>query len=266
MVCCRICNRQYTRLMPMHLKKHGLTPTTYVQKFPEEAENFRLTLEHKQKISKSQRGNTNGKSNKGRKMSPDWQVAVVKNLRRDGSAWLGRKHTGLAKSKMSAAKTGVPGHRRGKKHSIESRKRMSESQVASQKRRQPDTSGKLKEAWSEGKYDKRRRLWKSRWEDSVAKIMTDAGIVYRRQFRIKGSRHPFDFFIPSLNLIIELDGCFWHGCEVCTTKTMRSRYPHMKRARRNDPIITRFAESKGYRVLRITEHDFHADAFTERLK
>ena len=35
-------------------------------------------------------------------------------------------------------------------------------------------------------------------------------ISYEEQFRKVGNGHPYDFFIPHLNLIVEIDGFYWH--------------------------------------------------------
>ena len=58
-----------------------------------------------------------------------------------------------------------------------------------------------------------------------------------------------DFYIPSLNLIIEVDGCWWHRCPIHfnTGDSQRFRDKDMKR--------TKNLEALGYNVLRIWEHD-----------
>mgnify|MGYP001576635131 FL=1 len=67
--------------------------------------------------------------------------------------------------------------------------------------------------------------------------------------------HPFnlhnhflcDFYLPDYNLIIEADGCYWHGCTQCDL-------PNKKGAGRTRSRNA-YIEAHGYKLLVIPEHD-----------
>jgi DNA mismatch endonuclease Vsr len=69
-----------------------------------------------------------------------------------------------------------------------------------------------------------------------------------------------DFFFPSRNLAIFVDGCFWHGCAKCghipmtnseywTTKIRRNRKRHRK--------VAKLLNQRGIRTIRFWEHQLN---------
>lgn len=76
-----------------------------------------------------------------------------------------------------------------------------------------------------------------------------------------------DIFIPSMNLIMEVDGDYWHG---------NSKNPKFKilnssqiEQKEEDNIRTQELTERGFRVLRLWESDIekmNIENFTERLK
>jgi len=67
-----------------------------------------------------------------------------------------------------------------------------------------------------------------------------------------------DFVFPKLKLAIFVDGCYWHGCEVCglSSKSNQEYWKpkiaaNIARDRRNTADIRK----RGWRVLRIREHE-----------
>lgn len=72
------------------------------------------------------------------------------------------------------------------------------------------------------------------------------GVEYEQQFRIPGERFVFDFAIPSRRILIEVDGCYWHGCERCGLKG----HPEN---RINDALKNELAKSVGWKLLRVKE-------------
>ena len=91
----------------------------------------------------------------------------------------------------------------------------------------------------------------TRWENEVSSWLKERGIPFTYNYQIPESPHPYDFFLPDFNLLIELDGCYWHPCQVC--------YPSFsdvqKEAIENDLRNTQIALNSGYQLLRIWEHD-----------
>lgn len=53
-----------------------------------------------------------------------------------------------------------------------------------------------------------------------------------------------DFFVPDTNTIIEVDGCYWHGCEQCG-------HP----GRKNDRPRNAYIKACGYNLEIIKEHE-----------
>jgi hypothetical protein len=88
----------------------------------------------------------------------------------------------------------------------------------------------------------------SHGEKRIAAWLDANGVVYEREKRFDSCRNkkplPFDFFIPSTNILIEYDGeqhfTGWSG-----------KRNSLQRIQRNDNIKTKWAESNGYCLLRI---------------
>ena len=67
-----------------------------------------------------------------------------------------------------------------------------------------------------------------------------------------------DLIIPSLDLAIFVNGCFWHGCPHCYTPPKHNRkWWNNKIAgnRRRDRRVTRQLRAQGYSVVHLWEHD-----------
>ena len=57
-----------------------------------------------------------------------------------------------------------------------------------------------------------------------------------------------DFYIPEFKLVIQCDGCYWHGCPI--------HYPRM--ATNRDAIQDTKLTTLGYKVIRFWEHEINA--------
>ncbi|MBC7817584.1 MAG: very short patch repair endonuclease [Planctomycetaceae bacterium] len=69
--------------------------------------------------------------------------------------------------------------------------------------------------------------------------------------------HP-DFVFAKLKLAIFVDGCFWHGCPLHGTQPKSNAAFWRKKLTANksrDQRVTRLLRLKGWRVLRLWEHD-----------
>ena len=51
----------------------------------------------------------------------------------------------------------------------------------------------------------------SKIEKRIASILDDMDMSYCRQYFINGSRHPYDFRITNTNILIEVNGRWWHA-------------------------------------------------------
>jgi len=63
----------------------------------------------------------------------------------------------------------------------------------------------------------------------------------------KGWKKWYDFYLPDSNLLIEIDGTYWHGKGVCTKDLNKQQW----KTRANDRLKNLIAKKRGYRLLRI---------------
>lgn len=67
-------------------------------------------------------------------------------------------------------------------------------------------------------------------------------IKYERQFQIKEGTHRYDFLLVGTNILVEIDGEFWHN---------------NKKQREKDMMFEKFANDNGYTVLRFTDKEMY---------
>ncbi len=87
--------------------------------------------------------------------------------------------------------------------------------------------------------------------------------LFRRSAIIGWRRHrPLfgkpDFVFPQSRLAIFVDGCFWHSCPIHATQPKNNSAFWNKKFNDNkarDRLVTRTLRSKGWRVLRVWEHE-----------
>lgn len=82
-------------------------------------------------------------------------------------------------------------------------------------------------------------------EVKVATALHDLGINFIDQYRPKGTRQIFDFYLPDFNLFIEADGNFWHYSEWAKENGQVER----------DKKKNRWAKRKGFNLIRLKESD-----------
>lgn len=62
-----------------------------------------------------------------------------------------------------------------------------------------------------------------------------------------------DFYLPENNIVIQADGCYWHGCEEYKHKINKKITKNMIRDRYQNKVLI----SQGYRVYHFWEHDIN---------
>lgn len=102
-----------------------------------------------------------------------------------------------------------------------------------------------------------------------------AMVAVLRHYRITGwRRHPQlfgkpDFVFARERVAVFVDGCFWHGCP------KHYRFPTTNRAfwkqklarnRDRDRLVGRTLRRKGWKVLRIWQHEFNRSSERELLR
>lgn len=78
---------------------------------------------------------------------------------------------------------------------------------------------------------------------------------WRRHAKVFGSP---DFVFPKLKLAVFVDGCFWHGCPEHGTTPVANREfwaAKITRNRERDREVNRELKRRGWRVLRLWEHE-----------
>jgi DNA mismatch endonuclease (patch repair protein) len=76
--------------------------------------------------------------------------------------------------------------------------------------------------------------------------------------RLKAFRVKPDFVFRSQRLAVFVDGCFWHGCPVHGTQPRHNAKfwrDKIARNRARDRLVTRTLRARGWRVIRIWEHE-----------
>lgn len=112
---------------------------------------------------------------------------------------------------------------------------------------------KVKKTVSQGK-KKHKEYGTSKLEEKFAKeFLEKLGINYVYQYKAESIGRFFDFYIPSANLIIEIDGDYWHSYNV----EYENMTPTQKRNKRVDEAKDKWAVFHGIPVLRIWEHDIN---------
>lgn len=93
-------------------------------------------------------------------------------------------------------------------------------------------------------------------ELALAKLLRRQRIIgWRRNQKLFGKP---DFVFASYRMVIFVDGCFWHGC-LEHSKPPKSNQSYweakMLRNQQRDRLVASTLRSKGWRVLRIWEHE-----------
>ena len=88
-------------------------------------------------------------------------------------------------------------------------------------------------------------------EIRLGEILNEMDIYHFSQKIIKDKI--FDYFVPKANLLIEVDGDYWHGFG----KEYSELNEIQKKSQRNDRDKDIIAKGLGYDILRFWEHDIY---------
>jgi DNA G:T-mismatch repair endonuclease len=92
-------------------------------------------------------------------------------------------------------------------------------------------------------------------ELAVQMLLQDCGIEFTTHRHILGLLHQWDIKIESKKILIEVDGCYWHGCPICKLPKARTK--------QSDIPCTAFATAAGWTVIRIRECEIKAGDFSK---
>ena len=82
-------------------------------------------------------------------------------------------------------------------------------------------------------------------------------VGWRRKYPVKGRP---DFVFSSERLAVFVDGCFWHSCPMCSRVPSQNRtfwVRKLKATCERDSAVTQMFERRGWRVIRIWEHELN---------
>jgi DNA mismatch endonuclease (patch repair protein) len=93
-------------------------------------------------------------------------------------------------------------------------------------------------------------------EVALAKLFRVHGITgWRRHYPITGKP---DFAFPKQKVAVFVDGCFWHGCPKHGTQPKGNSVfwaAKLETNKARDRRVNRELKAKGWRVVRVWEHD-----------
>lgn len=187
-------------------------------------------------------------------------VAKLQGRQPPGYDPTGTKHSEETKAKMRASHASRTISDEERKAKSESAKRLWATRRDEIRRRmnKPNTdehNAKISASWTperralQGKATSKRfslgLMGKS--DTGIEKWMSDVldslHAKYIKQFFCLD--HPWDFALPDQGVFIEVDGCYWHGCNLCG-------FPDKRLTR--DQELTAVARGQGWRVIRVPEH------------
>ena len=82
-------------------------------------------------------------------------------------------------------------------------------------------------------------------------ILKRLKVQYQKQFYAKDIKRYYDFYLPDLNVLIEVDGDYYHSYG----KIYEEMSPMQKKNHRVDEIKNEWAALHGYALIRVWEHD-----------
>ena len=120
---------------------------------------------------------------------------------------------------------------------------------------QPTPKGKKESKLKQHKIvRKHKEFGTSKLEEKFMEEFLDRlGIKYKYQFKAESIGRYYDFYIPSANILIEIDGVYWHGFG----KTHEEKNPMQKHNERVDKQKDLWAVLNGYKLIRIWENDIN---------
>lgn len=207
----------------------------------------KLSFKHKQKLIGSHKG----------------QIPWNKGLRGlqsgKNNPFYGRKHTKETKQKISIANKGnIPWHS-GKtnvfsKETLEKMRlnKIGKTSAFKGKIHTDEAKQKIRDARKNQKH-----VFFSIPERKINSVLSINGVKFEKHkiFKIGEMYHQVDIFIEP-NIVIEVDGCYWHWCKSCMKgkelKDMKV-INHIKK----DRIIDKELKNQNFKLLRIKEHEIN---------
>ena len=186
-------------------------------------------------LKSEKRVNAISKTRKEKFTSGEYNYIIdsVKLNRKDPK--LGEK---ISKGAKGVAKPKPEGFGVGRKHSQVTKDKMSST---------------AKSKWENGNIGDKKH-YTSKLEKTFANILDLLDIKYIKLFYAKEIKAFYDFYLPDSNIIIEVDGDFWH-CNPANFPI--PKYESQKKNLIRDKEKEQWALDKGYKLIRFWENDIN---------
>jgi len=99
--------------------------------------------------------------------------------------------------------------------------------------------------------DRNQTYSNNKLEHRIAIALKEAKFEYLQNKRIQKIAI-VDFYLPNFSIIIQCDGCYWHGCEKCCPDRNTNRH-------KIDVEQDKKLKLAGFRVFRFWEHEITTD-------
>lgn len=131
------------------------------------------------------------------------------------------------------------------------------------KKHSPETIEKLRKAT----IDRLIKFWNTpgihgfntKPEQAVKKILLENNIDFITPFSLKHKL--YDLYLPKYNVIIEVDGCYWHSKGILPENMSDQQLRRWKNDRYKDSLAMR----NGYKIMRVWEDEINTSTLLERI-
>ncbi len=220
-----------------------------------------VSEETRKKIGEIHKGKINSEKTR-RKMSSSWNYdkhftketreKLSKALKGKNNPMHGKHHNLEWKKEHSKIMSGKNNPMYGKHPSEETKSKMSERQLG--KPKSESHKQKLREARAKQIFPVKDTSIEIKIQNFLKRLHIEFYTHYYVN-QIK-SKYQCDILIPTQNriiqkIIIECDGCYWHGCPICDLKS----HKNLKNQKERDKLRTKELQEKGFKVIRLWEHE-----------
>jgi DNA mismatch endonuclease, patch repair protein len=104
-------------------------------------------------------------------------------------------------------------------------------------------------------------------EERVTKALWEKGIRFRKNVNSLFGKP--DIAIKKYKIVIFIDSCFWHACELHGNMPVKNKEFWESKLRRNvdrDLEVTNYYLEKGWHILRIWEHELKSEKFDSKIE
>lgn len=103
-------------------------------------------------------------------------------------------------------------------------------------------------------------------EDKVCSELWNRGYRFRRN--VSGLFGKPDIAIKKYKIVIFIDSCYWHGCEIHGNMPKSNQDYWLKKLNRNkerDQEVTSYYLRMGWSIIRVWEHQLRKDSFDQTI-